>query len=85
MLRDLSVGATARLHSQGHAYLHSIANSTFLTYNKFKSCIARGGEGGLTIAMGSVVGSLVQRCQDSEENKKKNARAGGRVYENLAS
>ena len=30
-IRDPSVGA--RLHSQGHAHLHSIVNSTLLTYN----------------------------------------------------
>ena len=33
-IKDPSVGATARLHSQGHAYLHYIANSTLLTYNR---------------------------------------------------
>ena len=29
--------ATARLHSQGHAHLYSVANSTLLTYNKIVS------------------------------------------------
>ena len=36
-IRDLSVGATARLHSQGHAHLHSVANSTVLTCNRLWS------------------------------------------------
>lgn len=32
-VRDPSVGATARLHSQGHAHVYSVANSTLLTHN----------------------------------------------------
>ena len=36
-IRDLSVGATARLHSQGHTHLHSIANFTLLIYNRLWS------------------------------------------------
>lgn len=39
--RDPSVGATARLHSQGHAHLDSIANSTLLAYHRRDERISR--------------------------------------------
>lgn len=32
-IRDPSVPATGRLHSQGHTHLYSVANSTLLIYN----------------------------------------------------
>lgn len=36
-IRDLSVRAMARLHSQGYLYLSSVANSTLLTCNRLWS------------------------------------------------